>query len=99
MQEFVALAGIIGALAVGVVSPGPSFVMVARLAVATSRASGLGAAVGMGMGGVVFAVTALFGLQAILLLPYPLPTWCSSCSVACTFATWVCAFFWRPRYR
>ena len=28
MQEFVALAGIIGALAVGVVSPGPSFVMV-----------------------------------------------------------------------
>ncbi|HWN43692.1 MAG TPA: LysE family transporter, partial [Thermoanaerobaculia bacterium] len=67
MQEFVALAGIIGALAVGVVSPGPSFVMVARLAVATSRANGLGAAVGMGIGGVVFAVTALFGLQAILL--------------------------------
>jgi threonine/homoserine/homoserine lactone efflux protein len=67
MEEFVALAGIIGALAVGVVSPGPSFVMVARLAVATSRVNGLGAAVGMGVGGVVFAVAALFGLQAILL--------------------------------
>lgn len=67
MQEFVALAGIIGALAVGVVSPGPSFVMVARLAVATSRANGVCAAVGMGVGGVVFAVAALFGLQAILL--------------------------------
>ncbi len=67
MQEFVALAGIIGALAVGVVSPGPSFVMVARLSVATSRANGLCAAVGMGLGGVVFAVAALFGLQAILL--------------------------------
>ena len=67
MQEFVALAGIIGALAVGVVSPGPSFVMVARLAVATSRANGLGAAVGMGVGGVVFAVAALLGLQAVLL--------------------------------
>jgi threonine/homoserine/homoserine lactone efflux protein len=67
MQEFVALAGIIGALAVGVVNPGPSFVMVARLAVATSRANGLGAAVGMGVGGVVFAVAALCGLQAILL--------------------------------
>jgi threonine/homoserine/homoserine lactone efflux protein len=67
MQEFFALAGIIGALAVGVVSPGPSFVIVARLAVATSRAHGLGAAVGMGVGGVVFAVAALFGLQAILL--------------------------------
>jgi threonine/homoserine/homoserine lactone efflux protein len=67
MQELVALAGIIGALAVGVVSPGPSFVMVARLAVATSRANGLCAAVGMGVGGVVFATAALFGLQAILL--------------------------------
>ena len=67
MQEFVALGGIIGALAVGVVSPGPSFVMVARLAVATSRANGLFAAVGMGVGGVVFAVAALFGLQVLLL--------------------------------
>jgi len=67
MQELVALVGIIGALAVGVVSPGPSFVMVARLAVATSRASILGAAVGMGVGGAVFAVAALSGLQAVLL--------------------------------
>ena len=66
MQEFAALAGIVAALAVGVVSPGPSFVMVARLAVATSRANGLGAAVGMGAGGVVFAVAALLGLQAVL---------------------------------
>jgi len=59
--------GIIGALAVGVVSPGPSCVMVARLAVATSRPNGLCAAVGMGVGGVVFAGAALCGLQAILL--------------------------------
>lgn len=62
MQEFVALAGIIGALAGGVVSPGPSFVMVVRVAVATSRANGVCAAVGMGVGGGVFAVAALFGL-------------------------------------
>jgi threonine/homoserine/homoserine lactone efflux protein len=67
MQEIAALAGLIGALAVGTVSPGPSFVMVARLAVATSRANGLGAAAGMGVGGVVFAVAALLGLQAVLL--------------------------------
>jgi threonine/homoserine/homoserine lactone efflux protein len=67
MQDIVALAGIIGALAVGVVSPGPSFVMVARLAVATSRANGISAAVGMGAGGVVFGVAALLGLQAVLL--------------------------------
>jgi threonine/homoserine/homoserine lactone efflux protein len=67
MNEIAAFAGIIGALAVGTVSPGPSFVMVARLAVATSRANGLGAAMGMGLGGVVFAVSALLGLQAVLL--------------------------------
>ena len=67
MQEFMALAGIIGALAVGVVSPGPSFVLVARVAVSTSRANGLAAAVGMGLGGVAFACAALLGLQAVLL--------------------------------
>ena len=67
MQEFIALAGIVGALAVGVVSPGPSFVLVARVAVSTSRANGLAAALGMGLGGVVFGCAALLGLQAVLL--------------------------------
>ncbi len=66
-HEVAALAGVIGALAVGTISPGPSFVMVARLAVATCRANALGAAMGMGAGGVVFAVAALLGLQAVLL--------------------------------
>ena len=67
MQELASLAGIIGALAVGVVSPGPSFVMVARVAVASSRTRGLMAALGMGFGGVCFALAALLGLQAVLL--------------------------------
>lgn len=47
-------------------SPGPSFVMVARTAVASTRTNGLAAALGMGMGGIVFAVAALLGLQALL---------------------------------
>jgi threonine/homoserine/homoserine lactone efflux protein len=47
MQDLPALAGILAALAVGVVSPGPSFVMIARTAVAASRADGLGAALGL----------------------------------------------------
>ena len=67
MQELIALAGIIGALAVGVVSPGPSFVLIARIAVSTSRPNGLAASVGMGLGGVFFACAALLGLQAVLL--------------------------------
>jgi threonine efflux protein len=67
VQELLAFAGIVGALAVGVVSPGPSFVMVAREAVSVSRGNGVAAAVGMGLGGAMFALAALVGLQAALL--------------------------------
>jgi len=67
MRELTALAGVLGALTVGVISPGPSFVMVARAAVSSSRANGIAAAMGMGAGGVLFALAALVGLQALLL--------------------------------
>ena len=63
--ELLALAAVVGALAVGVVSPGPSFVMIARTSVAGSRAEGLAASVGMGVGGLVFGAAALAGLQAV----------------------------------
>jgi threonine/homoserine/homoserine lactone efflux protein len=64
-QEFTALAGILAALTVGVISPGPSFVMVARMAVASSRSQALGAALGMGVGGALFGLAALLGLQGV----------------------------------
>lgn len=67
MNDLFAFLGIVAALAVGVISPGPSFVMVARTAVSASRAEGIAAALGMGAGGVVFAVAALLGLNALLL--------------------------------
>jgi threonine/homoserine/homoserine lactone efflux protein len=67
MQGLPALLGIVAALAVGVVSPGPSFVLIARTAVSSSRADGVCAAIGMGAGGVAFALAALFGLQGLLL--------------------------------
>jgi|SRR4051812_25196836 threonine/homoserine/homoserine lactone efflux protein len=67
MQEVASLFGIVGALVIGAVSPGPSFVMVARVAVSTSRPNGIAASLGMGLGGVVFAAAALLGLQAVLL--------------------------------
>jgi threonine/homoserine/homoserine lactone efflux protein len=66
MQEVFALLAVVGALTVGVVSPGPSFVMIARTALARSRAEAVMAAVGMGVGGLIFAVIALTGLTAIL---------------------------------
>ncbi|SMH45031.1 LysE family translocator [Azospirillum agricola] len=67
MEPAFALAGILGALAVGAASPGPSFVLVARTSVAVSRRAGLAAALGMGVGGVVFAALALLGLHALLM--------------------------------
>lgn len=53
------------AVAIGAMSPGPSFVMVARTAVASTRAHGLAAALGLGTGGTAFAAAALLGLQAL----------------------------------
>ncbi|MGJ7537389.1 MULTISPECIES: LysE family translocator [unclassified Variovorax] len=66
MDTTLSLLGIAGAMTVGAMSPGPSFVMVARTAV-SSRADGLAAALGMGAGGLVFAIAALAGLQAAFL--------------------------------
>ncbi len=66
MDPLVAYAGIVGALAIGAASPGPSFLMVARSSVSVSRRAGLAAAFGMGMGGVLFASLALLGLHSLL---------------------------------
>ena len=67
MQELIALGGIIAALSLGVISPGPSFVMVARMSVAGSRSQGVAAGIGMGLASSVFAIVALLGLQAALM--------------------------------
>jgi len=66
MDTTTSLLAICAALSVGVVSPGPSFVMIARTAVAQSRRDGVAASIGMGVGGVVFAAAALIGLHLVL---------------------------------
>jgi threonine/homoserine/homoserine lactone efflux protein len=66
MNIAITVFGIGSAIAVGAMSPGPSFVMVARTAVASTRANGLAAALGMGIGGSVIGTAALLGLQALL---------------------------------
>ena len=55
MENLLSILSIAGAISIGAMSPGPSFVMVARTAVSSSRADGLAAALGMGAGGVLFA--------------------------------------------
>ncbi|MES2295784.1 MAG: LysE family transporter [Pseudomonadota bacterium] len=67
MQHLPALIGLATALAIGALSPGPSFVMVARTAASAGRCNGQLAAIGMGLGGVVFSIASLLGLQAVLL--------------------------------
>jgi len=61
-----AMVAILGALLLGVMSPGPSFIVVARNSINLSRRAGLAAALGMGIGGVVFSGVALLGLFTLL---------------------------------
>jgi threonine/homoserine/homoserine lactone efflux protein len=59
------------ALLVGAASPGPSFLLVSHTSMTRSRAAGLVAAFGMGTGGMVFAMLALWGLAALIVqLPW-----------------------------
>ena len=67
MDPTIALLSILGTIAVGAMSPGPSFVLVVRTSAALSRRDGLAAALGMGIGGLSFALLALAGLQALLM--------------------------------
>ncbi|MDR2711459.1 MAG: LysE family transporter [Burkholderiales bacterium] len=65
MTTALAIISIIAALAMGAVSPGPSFVLVARTAAAAGRREALATALGLGCGAFTFAVMALLGLHAV----------------------------------
>jgi len=66
VELLIPLGAIFGAILVGAMSPGPSFVLVARTSVAVSRSAGVANALGMGLGGLLFAAAALLGLQVAL---------------------------------
>ena len=66
MEIILSISSVLGALLIGAISPGPSFVLVARTSMAASRVDGLFAAIGMGIGGVIFSAVVLLGLQAAL---------------------------------
>ncbi|HFF8971649.1 MULTISPECIES: LysE family translocator [Serratia] len=70
-ETVLSIISITGAIALGAMSPGQSFILVARTAVASSRGDGMAVALGMGVGCFVFALLALLGLQSLLLaLPW-----------------------------
>lgn len=66
MESAGVLLAVAAAILLGAMSPGPSFVVVARTAMARSRSQGVLTALGMGIGGSIFALAALAGLQLIL---------------------------------
>ncbi len=66
MSSLSVFLSILATLSIGAMSPGPSFVLVSRIAVSRSRVDGLAAAAGMGLGGVLFSILALAGLTALL---------------------------------
>jgi threonine/homoserine/homoserine lactone efflux protein len=64
--ELLSLVAILGALLMGAISPGPSFIFVVRTAVAESRGAGLMAALGMGVGAFSYGLLAVIGLRTLM---------------------------------
>ncbi|MEC9265560.1 MAG: LysE family transporter [Pseudomonadota bacterium] len=66
IPEFALIFGILGTLLLGAISPGPSFVLVTRIAISGGRRDGLAAALGMGAGAALFGALALLGLHILI---------------------------------
>lgn len=67
MESLLILGSIALALMLGAISPGPTFIYVAKNSIAISRRHGLFTALGTGTGAALFGLLAVLGLQAILL--------------------------------
>lgn len=93
MAALLALGAILGAMLVGIISPGPSFVFVSRIAVTASRRSGIAAALGMGLGGMVFSGFAVLGLIAVLTKVKWL--WLAFRVVGGLYLLWIGVTIWR----
>ncbi len=64
-SDLLTLATIGGIQLLAVISPGPSFLITARTAVASSRMDGVKVALGLGAGTVIWSTAALLGLKAV----------------------------------
>ena len=76
-----------------VISPGPSFMMAVRTAASDGFRAALGLAVGLGLGAVVWAVAALFGLHLLFEVA---PVFLTAFKVAgAAFLLWIAFQTWR----
>lgn len=67
-NDLIVLSAIGVAILFGAMSPGVSFLLVARTAISSSRRAALAVAAGMGFGALIFAAIALAGLHTLLTL-------------------------------
>ncbi len=66
MHEYLFYIPIVLALVVGVISPGPSFIYVAQVAMSQSRSQAIATSLGLGTGAMIFALFASLGLFFVL---------------------------------
>ena len=66
MLEYLFLIHISVSLILGVISPGPSFILVSKTAMSSSKAVGMALCLGMALGAMIFALLASVGLYLIL---------------------------------
>lgn len=64
--EFIPIITTLGLYAVAVVSPGPSFALVSRLAVSGSRFAAIGASFGLALAAAFYAILTMTGLALLL---------------------------------
>lgn len=66
VESLIAFFTISGAIAIGAMSPGPSFLVVARAALSSGKRAGLLTAAGMASAGALYALLAVVGLAGLL---------------------------------
>src|SRR5689334_2648501 len=67
MNPYVIIVGATLIWLAAVVSPGPNFLVVSRLALARSRRLAIGATFGIALGSLIYAALTMFGLSALIL--------------------------------
>jgi threonine/homoserine/homoserine lactone efflux protein len=93
METLAALATLWFVHLLAVISPGPSLLVVARSAIAGSRAEGTRVAVGLGLGTLVWSLAALFGLSVLFALAPWLYTGMKIAGAA--FLLYIAVMMWR----
>jgi threonine/homoserine/homoserine lactone efflux protein len=66
MESWIAFFAISGAITLGAMSPGPSFIVVAQAALSKGRRVGFLTAIGIALAGALFALVAVLGVAALL---------------------------------